>query len=105
MKAVYLHIDRIVIDGLPEIEQRRFAGALEERLRAWAQSGAAGWFAGDARMRISTLDAGQLRPDVTASQAAMQVVRSIEKSVDARGRSGGSRGLATSSGGEARGHV
>ncbi len=101
MKAVHLHIDRVVVDGLPAAGQRQFARSLEERLRAWAAGGAADGLATGADVRIGALDAGLLRPDATTAQAAGQVVRSIARGVSGNGASRGDR----NSGGEARGHV
>jgi len=112
MRSVHLHIDRIVVEGLPETGQRQFSRALEDRLRAWAGSGIADGFASDAWMRIRVLDAGQLRTGATASQAAAQVVRSVARSVTRsvarpieKSVGAGSRSPRIASGGEARGHV
>ena len=84
MKAVHLHIGRIVVEGLPKAQQRQFARVLEERLHAWAASGAASQLSSSAHTEIPSLDAGLLRPGATASQAAMQVVNSIARSVERR---------------------
>ena len=105
MRAVHVHIDRMVVEGLPEPQQRQFGRALEDRLRALAASGIADGFASGARVRIPALDAGQLRAGATASQAAAQVVRSIEKSIGSSSRGAGSRAPRIAGGGEARGHV
>jgi len=105
MKAVHLHIGRIVVEGLPKAQQRQFARVLEDRLHAWAASGAASQLSSSEHLEIPALDAGLLRPGATASQAAMQVVNSIARSVGAgahrdtlsRSTNAGSR--------EVRGHV
>ncbi|MGH9606920.1 MAG: hypothetical protein ACRD3N_14615 [Terracidiphilus sp.] len=104
MKAVHLHIGRVVIEGLPEARQRQFARALEERLQEWAASGAANVFNGGARVRIPALDAGQLKPGATAAQAARQVVDSIARRVSAH-RQSGSPASTNASRGEAHRHV
>ncbi len=105
MKAVHLHIGRIVVEGLPKAQQRQFARVLEERLHAWAASGAASQLSSGAHVEIPALDAGLLRPGATASQAAMQVVNSIARSVGAGGQGDSLRASANAGGGEVRGHV
>jgi len=105
MKAVHLHIGRIVVEGLPKAQQRQFARVLEERLHAWAASGAASQLSSGAHVEIPALDAGLLRPGATASQAAMQVVNSIACSVGAGGQGDSLRASANAGGGEVRGHV
>jgi len=106
-RVLNLHIDRLVVEGLPQAEQRRFAGALERRLRELAQSevggGIADQFTRNARKTIAALDAGQLRPGATAEQAAAQVVHSIRRSIRGNGQSAGAQ--TNPSGGEARNHV
>ena len=105
MKAVHLHIDRIVVDGLPEARQRQFARALDEQLRQWAASGAASEMTGNRRVRIPALNAWLLKPGATASEAARQVVNSVARLLGAIGQSGNARGPANAGGQEARGHV
>ncbi|HUB00403.1 MAG TPA: hypothetical protein VMA34_18875 [Terracidiphilus sp.] len=104
MRAVHLHIDRIVVEGLPEARQLQFAGALEKQLRAWAASQAAEGIASHGQP-IPTLDAGLLKPDATARQAAMQVVNSIARRVGGGEPKSQSQGSAHSRAGEVRGHV
>jgi hypothetical protein len=77
MSSVHLHIDRIVVHGMPRTEGRRLAIALEGKLRQWAESGMAGVVPGDAPRAIPSLDAGQLRPGATPAQAAAQIVQAI----------------------------
>lgn len=105
MKTVYLDIGRIVVEGLPELQQRKFARALEARLRAWAASGAVDGLAENAHVSIPMLNAGLLPPGATASQAAAQVVNSIARSLAPNAHNSNSRGPKMPSGGEARGHV
>ncbi|MGB6691940.1 MAG: hypothetical protein WBE76_29200, partial [Terracidiphilus sp.] len=85
MKSLRLHIDRIVVEGLPEAGQRQFASALEAQLRELAGSGIADGFSGNTRKRIQSLDAGQLRPGATPAQAAAQVANSIRQSIGMNG--------------------
>lgn len=115
MKSLHLHIDRIVVEGLSQAGQRRFAGALEAQLRAMTE-GETGegdllnQFTRSTRKRIPALNAGQLRPGASPEQAAAQVVRSIRQSIGS-GQGARANGQRTrvitqqSSGGEARNHV
>jgi hypothetical protein len=105
MKSLHLRIDRMVVEGLPEAGQRRFAGALERRLREMARSGLADEFTGNTRKRIAALDAGQLRPGATAEQAAAQVADSIRRSLGAPGNGMAASDQGNTRGGEARKHV
>lgn len=107
MKAVHLEIGSIVAEGVPEAQQRQFARSLEEHLRAWAASGAASGIAGNRRVRIPALNAGQLKPGATASAAARQVVNSIAQRVGASGQNSPAKtgGHANASGQGVRRHV
>lgn len=78
---LHLHIDRIVVEGLPESGQRRFRRALEAQLQELAESGIADGFEGNLRKHIKALNTGQLRSGATPEQAAAQVARSIRQSV------------------------
>jgi hypothetical protein len=86
MKTLHLNIDRIVVEGLSPVDQKRFASALESRLRAMAESGVADHFTRNTRKRIAALHVGQLRPGATAAQAADQVTASILKSIAPSGQ-------------------
>jgi hypothetical protein len=84
---IHLHIDRLVVEGLPASAEKRFVQALEAELRQLAKSGGAnGGSALDAlmggsmrnvRKRVQAIDAGQLRPGATPEQAAARLVGSI----------------------------
>jgi hypothetical protein len=104
MKSLHLHIDRIVVEGLPEAGARQFRGALEAQLRELAGSGVADQFSGNLRKRVQSLDAGQLRPGATPAQAAAQVARSIRHSIGMNGQGTGAVRANTASGGR-RAHV
>lgn len=81
MKSLHLHIDRIVVEGLPESGQRRFRRALEFELQQLAESGVPASIAESSiRKRIQAVNAGPLRPGTTPEQAAAQVARSIRQS-------------------------
>jgi hypothetical protein len=112
MKSLHLHIDRIVVEGLSESGQRRFARVLEAQLHALAESGIADNFTRNTRKRLQALEVGQLRPGATPEQAAAQVVRSIRQSVFSKGPAAGAARSAPGSsapmksgGGEARTHA
>lgn len=103
MNSLHLHIDRIVVDGLPEPEQRRFAQVLESHLDQFARNGVATRFATSLRKTIPSLNAGRLRRGATAEQAAALVVHALRQSIGA-GQSSKQAPAATSAG-EASRHV
>jgi hypothetical protein len=105
MNSLHLHIDRIVIDGLPAHEQRRFARVLEAHLDEFARSGIADRFTANTRKAIQSLNAGTLRNGATAEHAAAQVVQSLRQSIAPAPRGNHARAAAKPSAGEARRHV
>jgi hypothetical protein len=91
-RVVHLHIDRIVVEGLPASAQQRFMRALEQGLNGFANDGLAqSGFAGQkpaaqggiTKSRITALDAGQIRSGAgrkaTAEQAAGQIVQALQQ--------------------------
>jgi hypothetical protein len=86
-KTLHLHIDRIVVEGLPEKSQRQFESDLKQQLREWALAGIADQFRGNTRQRISSLSAGTLRPGATAAQAAARIVGSMGRGISGKGTS------------------
>ncbi|HKF48709.1 MAG TPA: hypothetical protein VKB38_15230 [Terracidiphilus sp.] len=80
MNSLHLHIGRIVVDGLAEREQQRFARVLSAHLDKFARSGIADRLSANQRKSISALP-GTLPPGATAEQAAAQVVRSLRRSI------------------------
>lgn len=86
MKSLHLAIDRIVVEGLPASERRRFIGALEERLREFAQDALPQAIADSARRSIPSLSVGQPRREFAAEDAALQVVNTIRRGLGANGR-------------------
>ena len=112
MKALHLHIDRIVVEGLSESGQRRFARVFEAQLHALAESGIADTSpaihaSGCRRWKLGNC----ARSDTRASGA--QVVRSIRQMRFRQGASGQVRcglplrlkRLIKTGGGEARTHA
>ena len=91
MKSIHLHIDRIVVDGLPHSARQQFATALEAGLREWAETDIAGRFPGNLRRRIQSLSAAPLRGDRQPARAAAQIVDSIRQGTAGKGpeRGGG----------------
>jgi hypothetical protein len=81
MKPFDLHIDRIVVDGLPPAAKRQFSDALEKGLRDLAEAGIANELAGRSGLSIQSLDAGRLPPGATPAQAAMRIVHAIRQSI------------------------
>jgi hypothetical protein len=84
MSSIHLHIDRILVRGIARADGRRFAIALEEKLREWAASGLGGVVPGDAPRAIPSLNAGRLRPGATPAQAATQIVQAIQTRLGTR---------------------
>lgn len=79
-RVLHLHIDRIVVDGLPASAQQRFVRALKSGLTEMAENGIPpGLSAG--KRRISSLDAGQLARGASGEQAAGQVLRAIQQNL------------------------
>jgi hypothetical protein len=84
MSSVNLHVDRIVVHGMPPTCGRHLAMALEEKLRQWAESGLAGTVPGNAPRAIPSIDAGRSPLGATPAQAAGQIVQAIQTRLDAR---------------------
>jgi hypothetical protein len=84
-RTLHLHIDRIVVEGLPASRQHQFVRALEGQLTQMAENGLDTAFTRCEQHRIASLNAGQLRPGATAEQAAAQVVNSLTQSISAGG--------------------
>lgn len=79
-RVLYLHIDRIVVDGLPASAQQRFTRALKRGLTEMAENGIPpGLTAG--KRRISSLEAGQLPRGASGERAAGQVLRVIQQNL------------------------
>ncbi len=92
MKALHLHIERIVVDGLTASQRRQFVGALEEKLNEMTRHGLSRDFGGARRRHIASLDAGVLGPGARAAEAATQVAHSIRLSLAPQpGRASSSR--------------
>jgi hypothetical protein len=102
MKTLHLHIDRIVVEGLPEANHRQFLSALETQLHELAEGGIANQFSGNTRKRLQSIDAGQLRPGASPAQVAAQVANAIRQTMNP---SAGTSKPTTTRGGEARTHV
>lgn len=102
MRALHLHIERIVVNGLPAPQQRQFVGALEKKLQEMALQGLGASF-GAWRPRIASLDAGVLRPEARAAEAAAQVADSIRRSLTSQPGQASSRAGPNRVGGRRRG--
>ena len=77
VKRVEVHIDRLMVDGLPAGERAAFVQALEERLRGVAMDAARQGMT-ESR-RIAKVDAGVLRAGAGAEKAAEQVAESLRR--------------------------
>lgn len=83
-RALHIYIDRMVVEGLPLMGQRRFVRALETQLTQMANDGLPNVFTGGAR-RIPTLDAGRMRAGATPEQAASQVTAALRSAIARKG--------------------
>ncbi len=79
-RALHLHIDRIVVAGLPASAQQRFVQALKSGLTEMAENGIPPGLSVGKR-RISFLDAGQLPRGASGERAAGQVLRAIQQNL------------------------
>jgi len=84
-RALHLHIDRLVVDGLPAQGKQRFVRALEAQLTRLAQDGMPTAFAVGRARRIASLDAGPMRAGATPEQAAAQVTAALRGSLAGKG--------------------
>jgi hypothetical protein len=79
-RVVHLHVDRIVVDGLPASAQQRFIKALKSGLTEMAENGIPPGLSVGKRS-ISSLDAGQLPRGASGERAAGQVLRAIQQNL------------------------
>jgi hypothetical protein len=100
-RILHLHIDRIVIDGLPASAQQRFMRALRGGLHELAQSEISAAHSAS-RRRIGSLDAGRLSPGATVEQAAGQVLQAIRQNLSGSRTSGSDTARQPTSGTEAK---
>ena len=84
-RKVHIHIDRMVIEGLPPHAHQRFVRALETHLTQMVDAQAPrDLFAASSR-RIASLDAGRLRAGATPEQAAAQVTAALHGKLAGKG--------------------
>lgn len=83
-RTLHLHIDRLVVEGVPAHGRQRFVGALESELTKLASDGLAGALAGSRKREIASLDAGTLRHGATPEQAAKQVTSALRRGLAGR---------------------
>lgn len=86
-RTLHLHIDRLLVEGLPAHGEKRFVRALEAQLTKLASDGASAAFAGSRVRRMAKLDAGQLRAGATPEQAAAQVTSALRTGLAGKGTS------------------
>ena len=79
-------------------EQRKFAQALEAKLRGLAADG----IGDDGHRKIGAIQAGSMKPGTSADRAAAQAVDALRARLNAGGKAGRVSGPR---GGEARSHV
>lgn len=86
-RTVCIHIDRMVVEGLPALAQQRFVSALKKQLTQMAEAQAPYGFAAGGSRRISSLDAGRLRSGSTPEQAAAQITATLRGKLAGKGAS------------------
>jgi len=82
-RTLHLHIDRLVVEGLPARSDKSFARALEAQLAKLASHGLQDAFGRASRRRIASLDAGVMRAGATPEQAAAQVGDALRRGLGA----------------------
>ena len=84
-RALHIHINRMVVEGLPARAQQGFVRALEKQLGQMACDGLPAAFYGATSRRIATLDAGRLGPGATPEEAAAQVTAALRSGIAGKG--------------------
>ena len=84
-RTLHLHINRLVVEGLPAHSEKRFVRALETQLTKLAYEGMHEAFGGVCARRIASLDAGTLRVGTTPEQAAAQVTAALSSGLAGKG--------------------
>jgi hypothetical protein len=86
MKELHIHIDRLVVDGLPRSQQRQFVRALEAQLETQLPQLASQAFAsGRSSQRIARVSAGPMRTGTTPERAAIQVASALRGAISGKG--------------------
>jgi hypothetical protein len=83
---VHIHLDRLLVEGLPAGEKQAFLRALEERMRALAADVATEGM--NRSQRIVKVDAGVMRGLGGAETAAGQVVKAVRRALAPGGSAG-----------------
>ncbi len=84
-RTLNLHIDRLVVEGLPAHSEKRFVRALEAQLTKLASQGMPEAFGRGHMRRIASLDAGVMRAGTTPEQAAAQVTAALHSNLAGKG--------------------
>jgi hypothetical protein len=86
MKSLHIHIDRLVIDGLPPRQQRQFVRALEAQLESQLpQLASQAFSSGRTSQRIARVNAGPMRMETTPERAATQVASALRGAIAGKG--------------------
>jgi len=87
-RRLHLHIDRLVVEGLPAGQQRQFVRALEAQLEAQLPDVASQAFAnGNQSQRIPRVQAGPMRAGLTPESAAARVTTALRGAIAGKGNS------------------
>jgi hypothetical protein len=76
-RTLHLHIDRLVVEGLPAHSEKRFVRALEAQLTKLAIHGLQDAFRRGQARRIASIDAGVMRAGTSPEQAATQITAAL----------------------------
>jgi hypothetical protein len=88
-KALHIHIDRLVVEGLEPGSQRQFVGALEAQLATHLPQLAEPAFSGGQSHSIPRVNAGEMRAGSTPERAATQITTALRSAITAGGTTRG----------------
>jgi hypothetical protein len=88
-KALHIHIDRLVVEGLAPNAQRQFVSALETQLAAHLPELAKPAFFRGQSQSIARVNAGEMRAGSTPERAATQITTALNKAITAGGTTRG----------------
>jgi hypothetical protein len=84
-RTIHLHIDRMVVQGLPPHAQQRFVRAIEKQLAHMVEAQAPQGLAAGGSRRIASLDAGRLPRGASPEQAARQITAALHGQLAGKG--------------------
>ncbi len=88
-KALHIHIDRLVVEGLPAGSQRQFVAALETQLSTHLPQLAEPAFSRGESQSFPRVNAGEMRAGSTPERAAAQITTALRGAITAGGTTRG----------------